>query len=67
MNLTTNFAAMNRDEIRTELTAAIGDSELPEDVREALVLTLEDLDNVTPDELWGHVEAAFSDYEDNMS
>lgn len=55
----TDYTAMNREEIRYELTGAIGDAELPEDVREALVLKLEDRDDVTPDEFWAIVEEAF--------
>lgn len=59
----TDYTTMTRDEIRYDLTTVIGDAELPEDVREALVLDLEDLDAVGPDEFWTRVEAAFDAYE----
>lgn len=59
----TDFTAMNRDEIRYDLTSAIGDDELPEDVCEALVLTLEDRDEVTPDQFWSIVEEVFTAHE----
>ncbi|WP_026931249.1 hypothetical protein [Glycomyces tenuis] len=59
----TDFTTLNREEIRDELTAAIGDNELPETVREALVLKLEDRDNVTPDEFWAVVQEVFTAHE----
>lgn len=49
---TTDFTAMNREEIRAYLTAAIGDDYLSDDDREALVLDFEDRDAVTVDEFW---------------
>lgn len=52
---TTDFTAMNRDEIREHLTAAIGDDWLSDEDRESLVLEVEDLDAVTPDGFWGIV------------
>lgn len=60
---TTDYTTMNRDEIRAELTAAIGDTELPEQVREWLVSDLEDRYMVTPDEFWALVEIEFTRYE----
>lgn len=56
-----NFTTMNRQEIRDELTNTIGDDELPEDIREALVIVLEDRDDVTPDEFWTVVADVFGD------
>lgn len=61
---TTDYTQMSRNEIREELTAAIGDDELPESVRESLVLTLEDETAVTADEFWVHVESAYDAYRD---
>ena len=61
----TDYTEMSREEIREHLTTAIGDAELPEAVREALVLVLEDREGVTPDEFWTIVEQEFERYENS--
>jgi len=57
---TTNFTKWNREEISYHIISAIGDDWLSEAVHDALILKLEDLDAVTPDEFWTIVEATFA-------
>lgn len=60
---TTDYTTMNREEIRNDIINSIGDTELPEQVREWLVNDLEDRYMVTPDEFWALVEIEFTRYE----
>lgn len=53
----TDYTKMNREEIRTEIANSMPEMEIAEDVREAIVRQLEDLEDASTDEYWAIVEA----------
>jgi len=63
-----DFSALDRNEIRYELSSIIGDAELSEEAREQLVTLVEHRSDITEDEFWKMVEQATTSEEtDSMA